>query len=80
MSIKLQNFERIAERRVNEVIKKLHLIGNLANRNNYSYSEEHVKLIIEAIESELKLVKAKFRGEHSKGDSFTFKSSKKTKQ
>ena len=38
----------------------MQLIGNLANRNNYDYTEKHVKQIIETLESELKMLKSKF--------------------
>jgi len=73
MSDKLANFERLAERRVNEVIKKLRLIGNLANRNNYAYSNQHAKQIIEAIEAEVRHLKAKFKDEEQPGENFTFR-------
>jgi hypothetical protein len=70
---KLLNFERLAERRVNEVIKKMRLIGNLANRSNYSYTDKHAKQIIDALENEIKFLKAKFRGEDQSGDNFVFR-------
>jgi hypothetical protein len=62
-SDKAGRFERLAERRVTEVLRKMRLIGNLANRRNYTYTDEHVKQIIDALESELRQVKAKFRHE-----------------
>lgn len=73
MTEKLSNFERLAERRVNEVIKKIRLIGNLANRSNYDYTEKHAKQIIEALENEVKFLKAKFRGEDQSSDNFIFR-------
>jgi hypothetical protein len=72
-SRKADRFEHLAERRVTEVVKKMRLVGNLANRRNYSYTEEHVKQILEALEGEMRLVKAKFRQEtatQSQGFSF----------
>lgn len=62
---KASRFERLAERRVTETIKKMRLIGNLANRHNYSYSEEHAKQIIDALDAELRQVKTRFRQETS---------------
>ena len=50
---KASRFERLAERRVTEAIKKMRLIGNLSNRHNYSYTDEHVKQILEALEADL---------------------------
>ena len=54
-------FERIAERRVTEAIRRLRLLGNLANTRNYSYSEKHIKQIISALEGELRDLKSKFQ-------------------
>lgn len=67
-------FERLAERRVTETIKKMRLVGNLSNRHNYSYTEEQVKQIVEALESELRQVKTRFRHEtSSQTQAFSFK-------
>ena len=62
---KASRFERLAERRVTETIRKIRLIGNLANRHNYSYSDEQVKQILEALDVELRHVKGRFRQEIS---------------
>lgn len=60
MDKKSQRFRRLGEKRVTNLIKHIRLIGNLANKNNYSYSENEVKQIFTAIESELELAKKKF--------------------
>lgn len=57
---KMEKFEELAERRVLETLKKLQLIGNLANKNNYDYTDEHVKQIIDILEAEIKVLKHKF--------------------
>jgi hypothetical protein len=62
-SDKASRFERLAQRRVTEVLRKMRLIGNLANKRNYTYTEDHAKQIIDALESELRQVKARFRQE-----------------
>ncbi|MBV9504757.1 MAG: hypothetical protein JO323_07095 [Acidobacteriia bacterium] len=70
---KAARFEKLAERRVTEVVKKMRLIANLSNRRNYTYTEEQVKQILEALEAQIRLVKAKFRQEtavQSQGFSF----------
>lgn len=72
MEGKREKFERLAEKRMSEVIKKLRLIGNLSNRNNYEYSAEQVKQIIDSLEHELKIIKNKFKEEQSKSN-MTFK-------
>jgi hypothetical protein len=71
---KLFKFERIAEKRVSETLKKMQLIGNLANRNNYDYTDKHVKQIIDSLESELKILKNKFADESvDRNTEFKFK-------
>lgn len=70
---KADRFERLAEKRVTEVVKKMRLVANLSNKRNYMYTEEHVKQILDALEVEMRLVKAKFRQEtavQSQGFSF----------
>lgn len=70
---KLEKFEELGEKRMNEAIKKIRLIGNLANRNNYDYTEEHVKEIITTLENELSLLKNKFKNNEDNEVSFKFK-------
>ncbi len=53
-------FKRLANKRANQVLKGLSLLGNLSNRNNYSYSEKEVRAIFSAIEEELRLTKSRF--------------------
>lgn len=73
-SKKAERFERLAERRVTEVVKKMRLVGNLANKRNYTYTEEHVRQILEALEGEMRQVKAKFRQEIStQAQTFSFR-------
>ena len=71
---KAQKFERIAERRVNETLRALRLLGNLADRRNYEYSEDQASLILSAIEHEHRLFRSKFRAEAGEGNRrFSFK-------
>ena len=53
-------FVELANKRVNKAIKDLKLIGNLSNRTNYKYTEEDVKKILAALESEVKNLRKKF--------------------
>ena len=57
---KEENFKRLAENRTNKIIGMLHLLGNLSNTSNYSYSEEQVEAIFAAIEQELNEQKNRF--------------------
>ena len=71
---KMQKFERLAEKRVGEALKKMKLIANLSNKSNYEYTDKHVKQIIDALESEMKLLKARFSEENiERSTDFKFK-------
>ncbi|MDD8000013.1 hypothetical protein [Bacillus cereus] len=71
-SKKSEKFKELAEKRVSDTLKKLQLIGNLANKNNYEYTDEQVKQIIDTLDSEIKSLKSKFI-EESKQRSTEFK-------
>lgn len=58
---KRDRFKRVAESRTNRIIDQIRLLGNCANRSNYEYSEEDIRKIFNAIESELKISKQKFQ-------------------
>lgn len=55
-------FKRLAIQRTNAIIDKLRLLGNLSNKSNYDYSEEDVRKIMSAVETQLKITKARFTG------------------
>ena len=55
-----ENFKRLATSRTNEVLKRLKILGNCANRSSYDYTEEEVGKIFAEIDRKLKEIKAKF--------------------
>lgn len=57
---KRQKFEELAEKRVNKAIKDLRLIGNLSNKNNYTFEDRDVRKILKALEEEMKALRARF--------------------
>ena len=57
---KNERFRRLAESRGNRLIREIKLLGNLANRKNYSYSDDEVAKLFEPIEHELEETKALF--------------------
>jgi hypothetical protein len=71
-SEKIEKFERLAEKRMVDVIKKIRLIGNLSNRNNYEYTDEHIEYIISTLEREIKELKRKFMDENKAKGEITF--------
>lgn len=60
---KAQRFERIAERRVNETLRALRLLGNVSDRRNYAYTDEQIAMILAAIDLEYRSLKARFKAE-----------------
>lgn len=55
-----ERFKRIATLRTNAVLDRLRILGNLSNRQMYSYSEENINKIFSAINKQVKEVRAKF--------------------
>ena len=45
---------------MDKALKSIRLVGNLSNRNNYSYNDDEAKKLVKALEDEVKLVKSKF--------------------
>ncbi len=60
-SAKRTAFKRLAQNRTNAILDRIRILGNLANRSAYDYSEDDVRRVFVAIEEELRLTKAKFR-------------------
>lgn len=58
---KKQRFQRLAEKRTNDVLERLRILGNCANHGQYEYSAEDVRKIFNTIEREVKLVRLKFK-------------------
>lgn len=61
-----ERFKRVAEARTNTVLDKVRILGNLSNRQMYSYSEEDIRKIFSAIDKQMKEVKAKFNSQKEK--------------
>ena len=61
-------FKRIASKRTNEVLDKIRILGNCANKSSYDYTDEEVNKIFFEIDKQLKLIKARFSS--SKRDRF----------
>lgn len=61
-----KNFIRLANRRVNCVIKYLRLIGNLSNRSNYYYTPQQLEKIFRAIDESVIEMKDRFKHKERK--------------
>ena len=62
-----ERFKRLATLRTNAVMDKLRILGNLSNKQLYSYSEEDIDKVFSAINKQIKEVKAKFNPEKQRG-------------
>lgn len=67
-----KKFIELAEKRVTRVIKDLRLVGNLANRNNYTYTVQDAGKILAVLEAEIAVLRRKFEAKGGSGE-ITFK-------
>ena len=63
---KIDAFERLAPARVEKALKAISVLGNLANRNNYSYDENQAQAIIDALNTEVRALQTSFKQELNK--------------
>lgn len=66
-----QKFNRVAERRVNTLLDKIRLLGQLSDRRNYDYTDAQVAKIFKAVDDELKAARSKFQEGGAKPRRFT---------
>lgn len=59
---KRAKFVELATNRVNRAIKDLRLVGNLANRSSYEYTDDDAKKILRVLQRELDDLKLRFKG------------------
>ena len=55
-----ERFKRLAEQRVNVILDKLRLLGQLSNKGNYEYTDAQVDAIFKAIQRDINATKSKF--------------------
>lgn len=65
---KRERFERLAVYRTNEVLKRLKVLSNCANRSAYEYDEDDIDKIFSEIDRQLKAVRSKFHYPKKRGD------------
>lgn len=61
MRDKRKKFVELAEKRVNNALKQIELVGNLGNKSNYEYTEDDCQEIFRAIDEEVRKMKKRFR-------------------
>lgn len=73
MSGRRERFLRVAERRTNNVLSNLRLLGNCSNRQNYEYDQEDAKKIFQALDAEIRRIKALFESALGNARQFTLR-------
>ncbi len=63
---KRERFKRIASRRTNEILDKIRLLGNCANKRSYEYTDTEVNKIFSEVDKELKLARLRFQEKKNK--------------
>jgi hypothetical protein len=61
-------FVELAQKRVGKAIAQLRLVGNLANRSNYEFTDEDGRKIVKALQKEVDTLKARFSDKSSSSD------------
>lgn len=69
---KHDKFCRLAENRMNNVLKQLELLGNLSNRSSYDFTQQDVDKILRALKSAVANVEHSFKAD-SKSKKFTLR-------
>jgi hypothetical protein len=58
---KHERFVRVMERRTNETLERIRVLGNCSNRNTYSYSDDEVTAVFAQLELALRTARARFK-------------------
>ncbi len=70
---KNDRFRRLAVARMNAALKQLKLIENLANRNNYEWTDEEAKKMISALNKAVESIDKKLKKTEAESDkTFSF--------
>jgi hypothetical protein len=70
-----ERFIRLAEARVNKIIKMVHLLGNLSWSSNYSYTQRQVEQIFTTLQTELDKARKRFAAGKTGKQRFTLSDS-----
>ena len=63
---KADRFRRLAEARVNKIIKMIRLLGNCSGKGVYQYNSDQVEQIFETLQAELYIARARFYQDRDK--------------
>jgi hypothetical protein len=66
-----QTFVRLANKRVPNAVKAISLVGNLANRSNYSYNDADAAKVLKTLEQALADCRERFSQKSAKDGGFS---------
>jgi len=69
---KRDKFCRLAENRMNNILKQIELLGNLSNRNAYDYTDEDIQKMIKTLKVSVNNLEHCFNNE-KKGKKFSLR-------
>ena len=58
---KKARFNKLGTKRTNDVLDRLRILGNCADRRTYTYTDEEIDKIFKTIDEQVKIVRAKFK-------------------
>ena len=61
-----ERFRRVAERRVNNVLDAVRLLGQCSNRRTYEYTDDDVRRMFREIDREIRAAKQSFMSQDKK--------------
>lgn len=67
---KRERFKRLGTARTNDVLRRIRILSNCANRSAYQYTEEEIGKIFSVLERALREARSKFHFPASKGNRF----------
>ena len=67
-----EKFKKLAVARVTKCVKLLRLIANLSNKSHYAYTSKDAQKIIDTLQAEVSVIKAKFQSPNGGRDQKEF--------
>ena len=71
--LRKERFVRVAERRVNKLLRDFDSLGKCANRKNYDYSPDEVRKIFLVLERKLKVIRSLYESSSEDKRGFTLR-------
>ena len=70
---KINRFKKVATKRVDVILKTLHLLSNCSNRNSYLYEEKDIRKMFSVIKDQLRITESLYSDQINKMNKKEFK-------